>query len=42
MARLSAEAAEPVGSTPAQTTQYLADEADKYARLVKQLGLQAD
>ena len=41
-ARLSAEAAEPAGSTPAQTTQYLADEVVKYARLVKQLGLQAD
>ena len=42
LARLLAEAAEPVGSTPAQTSQYLADEVSKYARLVKQLGLQAD
>ena len=40
--RLSAEAAEPAGSTPAQTTQFLAGEVEKYARLVKQLGLQAD
>ena len=40
--RLSAEAAEAIGSTPAQTTQFLAAEVEKYARLVKQLGLQAD
>lgn len=42
LARLSTEAAEPVGSTPQQFTQYLSDEVEKYARLVKELGLQAD
>lgn len=42
LARLSTEAAEPVGSTPGQFTRYLGDEVQKYARLVKELGLQAD
>jgi tripartite-type tricarboxylate transporter receptor subunit TctC len=41
-ARLSNEATEPVGSSPQQFTQYLANEVDKYARLVKLLDLSAE
>ena len=40
--RLATEAAEPVGSTPKEFAAFLARESDKYARLVKQLGLKAD
>ena len=40
--RLSNEATEPVGSSPQQFTQYLANEVDKYARLVKLLDLSAE
>ena len=40
--RLSAEAAEPVGSSPAQFERFLLDEVAQYARLVRQLGLSAD
>ena len=40
--RLSAEAAEPVGSTPEQFEKYLLDEVAQYTRLVGQLGLSAD
>jgi tripartite-type tricarboxylate transporter receptor subunit TctC len=40
--RLATEAAEPVGSTPTEFAAFLARESDKYARLVKQLGLKAD
>lgn len=40
--RLEKEAAEPVGSSPQQFTQYLADEVEKYAHLVKKLDLTAE
>jgi tripartite-type tricarboxylate transporter receptor subunit TctC len=40
--RLATEAADPVGSTPKEFAAFLARESDKYARLVKQLGLKAD
>ena len=41
-ARLATEAADPVGSTPKEFAAFLARESEKYARLVKQLGLKAD
>jgi tripartite-type tricarboxylate transporter receptor subunit TctC len=42
LARLATEAADPVGSTPRQFQQFLLDEAEKYAKLIKELGIQAD
>ncbi|MEO7402728.1 MAG: tripartite tricarboxylate transporter substrate-binding protein, partial [Burkholderiales bacterium] len=42
LARLALDAAEPVGSTPEEFRKYMAEEIDRYAKLVKQLGLKAE
>jgi tripartite-type tricarboxylate transporter receptor subunit TctC len=41
-ARLASEGADPVGSTPEAYASFLGAEVDKYARLVKKIGLRID
>jgi tripartite-type tricarboxylate transporter receptor subunit TctC len=41
-ARLTAEGAEPVGNSPAQFQAYIRTEIEKYAKIVKALGIKAD
>jgi tripartite-type tricarboxylate transporter receptor subunit TctC len=40
--RLASEGAEPAGGTPAQFGEYLKQHSDKYAKLVKTLGLEPE
>ena len=42
LARIALDAAEPVGSTPEAFRLYLVEEVERYAKLVKLLGLKAD
>jgi hypothetical protein len=38
----ASESAEPAGGTPAQFSEYLKQQIDKYAKLVKTLGLEPE